>query len=426
MSGGGATGGLSPRGKPRIGRPFGRYGIALAAAGAFSLALLAACVGGQPTPTPPAPVRGIHWQPARVAVPVAWGVGPYFATVGGRLYMAGQEHATYSDMGTVTSGGGLVVWSSEDGAIWEQLATPDRFAVGSSRFFPLGLSGDGHGGLVMVGNTFDHNKVVGGVAWHSADGRTWEPESLSTDPAQVLGVADQDGMVVALGQVFTNPSVVAGENRSDIANVAWYSGDGVTWNRTTLPDSDGYLPRTISAWKRGFTVVALLSDQTSSSSAWTSKDGRTWDKAPSDLDGFDASSMVGFGDRIVAVGKRSMEATSWSSNDGREWTEATMSTRDIYTSPDRVTAVDGSLVAIGRHQIALPAVTPAPGWTAPPAPVAGVWLSADGQNWQLLAADPALTFADTLDAAVVTFGGRVVVADVGSDAVQVWLGDPVR
>lgn len=402
--------------------------IGLAVTVALVLALLA-IAGGRVAQAPLAPTQGIDWQSATRVAAGRWDFGPFLASAGGRLFMVGQGHstATPSGSGIVQSIGPITVWSSADGLTWDQVSEPGSFEASTSRFSPLAFSDDGNGGLIVVGNTAVGNDLQPAMAWHSSDGRTWTQEQIASDPAQVLGVAARSGAVVALGQLVTSTSVVAGEIRSATELAAWYSADGIVWSQAILPDSAGYLPSAVTAWKDGFAAVAYDEGPgTTDSTAWTSTDGRTWEKAPTQLTGFGASAMTALGDRVVVVGSVGLSPASWSSTDGRAWVELMAPARDPATAFSDVTIVGEFLVGIGVSQQTLPASAPPSNWTPPPPPLASVWVSTDGLTWRLLAEDPSLTFGGAHNTYIANSGDRIVVATQGANAVEVFVGDLVK
>jgi len=362
---------------------------------------------------------GIEWQPSTQVSGFTFTFGPYLASAGGRLYLVGS----IAGLGGSSS---TEVWSSADGASWERVSKPGTFEKYGPGFFPQGFSGDGQGGLVVVGG------VAGGPAWHSSDGRTWTPAQFETPAlARMAAVAARPGAIVAIGdrQVPVNGgATVSGQTANQM--YAWFSAEGNTWSPVVLPDSLGYVPRAITAWKGGFAAVADKEVAAAwASSVWTSADGRTWEKAPQEL-AFSPIAMVALGDRVVTVGARldsklGMVPASWSSTDGRKWTESTASARDRATMFDDVAVVGDTLVAFGSSHMMQTDVAGGPASTTPPMPPESVWISSDGATWRLLAEDSSLNFGFYLNTHVTGFGGRVVVATQGASAVKVLIGDLV-
>jgi hypothetical protein len=407
-------------------RPIFAGMVGLAATVVLAAGLLAAVTNrptSQPTQTPQAQVQGIRWHAETKVDATALVFGPFLTSAGGRLFAIGQGLTISQGSITATpvngsdfNPGTVIVWSSADGATWTQVSAPGAFETNGSRFAPAGFSVDGNGGLIAVGNTFVGNDMQPPTAWHSSDGRTWTREQIgSSGPGAVLSVAARPGAVVAFG----SQVALVGQAAGSLA--AWFSADGGTWSQALLPDSADYTPRSITAWKGGFAAVASGTG-TGVSAAWTSTDGRTWVKSATQLTHFDATAMSALGDRVVAVGADLsdggvMVPASWSSNDGRTWVESTASAREPATGFGDVTLAGNTLVAVGRSFAAYGE------GTAPATPPASVWISRDGLTWRLLAADPTLTIPQTLHTHLTGFGGRVLLATQGANAVEAFLGD---
>lgn len=376
-----------------------------------------AIMASQPKQTPLVPIQRIDWQPATQVARTRLDFGPLLATAGGRVYMIGLSHWTDTQDEVCT------VLSSADGATWEQASEPGAFEKYGFGFVPLGFSNDGNGGLVVVGNAPVENagpRVA--MAWHSSDGRTWTRAQVgAADGSGMVDVAARPGAVVAFGAESRPVVVTAGAPTSTESPgllEAWLSADGDTWAQTILPDSSGYTPRAVVSWRGGFAAVAKSSGDQTTSAVWTSTDGRTWEKAPTSLVGFDGTAIVAFGDRVVAVGldEESMGPASWSSTDGRTWVKSTAPTRESAMALGGVVAVDDGLVAIGESRRAYVD-------QIPPTPPTSVWVSSDGLTWQLLPADPALTI-DT--GTMFAVHGRLLIATSSVNGVDVFLGDLVR
>jgi len=403
--------GLSGR-RPVLAGLVGLAATAILAAGLLTV------VASRLTQTPAAPGGGIEWQPSTQVSGFAFTFGPYLASADGRLYMVGSINGLGGSSSTE-------VWSSADGASWERVSQPGTFEKYGPGFFPQGFSGDGQGGLVIVGG------VAGGPAWHSSDGRTWTSAQFETPAlARMAAVAARPGAIVAIGdrQVpIPDSATMSGQTANQM--YAWFSAEGNAWSQVVLPDSLGYVPRAITAWKGGFAAVAdkeVAADW--ASSVWTSADGRTWEKAPQEL-AFSPIAIVALGDRVVTVGARldselGMVPASWSSTDGRKWTESTASVRDRATMFDDVAVVGDTLVAIGSSHMYTTDVAGGPASTTPPMPPESVWISSDGATWRLLAEDSSLNFG-FLNTHVASLGGRVVIATQRASAVEVFLGDLV-
>ena len=213
---------------------------------------------------------------------------------------------------------------------------------GNRRFVAQGISDDGSGGLVAVGNSLGSSPTdVVAMAWHSRDGSTWTsmPVDSASGQEMIGGVAAQPGVVVAAGN-----------------GVAWLSTDARTWSPQVLPGAASYTLKAVSAWDGGFVVVGLWNgtgpSRSSGSAAWYSATGRDWAKAATSLDGFDARGIAGANGHIVVVGTDTSDtapglAASWSSADGNTWTKSTAFSEDTTVAMDGVTTVNGTFLAWG-------------------------------------------------------------------------------
>ena len=176
-------------------------------------------------------------------------------------------------------------------------------------------------------------------------------------------------------------------------------------------------------------AVADKEYSNSALAVWTSSDGRTWKKTPTDLVGA-ASAIAAFGDRVVIIGampdsKLGMRPVSWSSTDGLAWVESDPAPGGPAYMLDDVAAVGDTLVAIGSSHSVTAFAAGVPQGTASATPER-VWVSSDGTTWRLLAEGLPGDFGPSFSTHVTAFGGRVVVATQGPSSVEVFLGDPVR
>ncbi|HEY5487991.1 MAG TPA: sialidase family protein [Candidatus Limnocylindrales bacterium] len=416
-----ATGRSRLWGLARPRRAFGGM-VALAFTAVLAVGLLTVVVL-RPTQSTVSSGSEIAWRPAVQVPGTSFMFGPYLATAGGKLFMVGS---TAPAGGTQTT----EVWSSPDGTNWEPVSAPGAFEK-SGRFFPQGISSDGQGGLIVVGGvSSDQTETTIPTAWHSTDGRTWTQAQVGTAAlARMAGVAARPGAIVAIGD-WRVPVSGGAADQTVNQMYAWFSADGNNWSQVVLPDSSGYAPMAVTAWKGGFAAIAQSDGLVLSSSIWTSADGRTWEKTTQDFVGFGPLAITALGGRVVAVGDYldpkgsvgSLVPTSWSSTDGRTWVKATASARQAATGFGDVTVVGDSLVAIGANYTGQGVVTFGLGGptAAPvPAPAANVWISSDGLTWRLLADDPKLILGFYLNTHVAGLGDRVVLATSG----EVFVGD---
>jgi hypothetical protein len=212
------------------------------------------------------------------------------------------------------------IWTSSDGRTWRR--------VPGTQLGP-GVINDvttGGPGLVAVGN--GNAGRFQGAVWTSRDGLIWSREP--NDPIF-------DGTsIAAIGA--GGPGLVAVGNR----NHAWFSSDGLTWERASVPTvptdvypgDNGrtpqvYMTDVAAAGDRLVAVGwAMMSDNSEQVVAWTSADGMTWTGVPLDPEVFPDSSSFksvtggpdGFtiaGDRIINGQHEGDEM--WTSADGLRW-----------------------------------------------------------------------------------------------------------
>jgi hypothetical protein len=237
----------------------------------------------------------------------------------------------------------------------------------------------GPSGAVILG--FDDQ---GPVAWHSTDGRTWQPASFSDDPA-----AD------------TRPTAVVASDLGYVAILAncisecfggqmWYSADGTSWAATSTAVTGGILAH-LAAGGPGFVAIAI--DPFAGGSpgvtptVLVSEDGQTWESdQPADLLEANVHALGSMGDLVVALGTRNAETGqlegSWITADGRSW--------DRYDDEtDRAAAFEMAwngeeLLAVGQGEcpdgVGL--------GDQCPGEAAIAWHSTDGRTWQPALADP--------------------------------------
>ena len=386
-----------------VGRPSTRgiFGIASLTATFVVVAALLVTLPSHPlAPAATGSVYSIDWHGAAKPPFTRIDFGPYFTTLDNELLMVG------------TTGSTTTVWGTTDGSTWTQKSGSGAFGIDGRRFVAQGFSDDGHGGLVVIGNSLGSTATdVTATAWHSSDGVSWTPMQLQSGGGQemIAGVVSRGGTTVAAGN-----------------GVAWLSTDGLTWSPQVLPGESTaagtYTPRAVCSWSGGFAIVGLLTGGTTTrSAAWYSADGRTWQQAKTPLDGFDVRGMAGLDGTVVAVGiDLSAEApglaASWSSTDGSTWTKTTAPTDLATVGMDGVVDADGSLVAFGAPAPGTATTTPQagptlPGSTPQPAVTESMWVSEDGVNWL-----PIANSAAPLESAhIAALGSRVIMIG-GSEA----------
>jgi hypothetical protein len=269
----------------------------------------------------------------------------------------------------------------------------------------------------------------------SDDGRAWTragtlplatayvPVTSGPEPGIVDLAAGPDGYV-AVGLARDGgaaPVMGVGDG------AAWWSADGLTWERTLL--DEGARPSTAfrahDRWLIGGVIyrgVDLVNDRPIGA-IWTSTDGRTWtrveDDAAFDIGGYvdtmedpGAGGVAAFawdGETIVAVGRACAEAglpcrmAAWRSGDGTAWERVTS-----LPSGDGM----GGIVAVNGTFVATAHRCPATGDCA-----TVVLHSQDGRAWEVVPAELALDAAMTVsDGTVVLVTGQYRSLDVRASA----------
>jgi hypothetical protein len=241
------------------------------------------------------------------------------------------------------------------------------------------VSTSGPSGAVILG--FDDQ---GAAAWHSSDGRTWQPASVPGDAAAdvrpMAVVASDLGYVAAMAHCISE--CFGGE--------LWYSADGTSWTATSTAITGGILAH-LAAGGPGFVAIAIDPYAAGSPgvtpTVLISRDGQTWESdQPADLLEANVHALGSMGDLLVALGTRNAETGqlegSWITADGRTW--------ERYDGDgDRGAAFDMAwngeeLLAVGQGEC------PGGGGLADQCPgeATMAWHSTDGRTWQPALADP--------------------------------------
>ncbi len=255
---------------------------------------------------------GLHWDVAFTA-PSGDDRTPtmcpqFVARVGNDLVALGQER----------------IWRSEDGIAWTEVdSTSLRSLWGPSGAEELVAVTAGPSGIVVIGrpaNTFES------IVAFSPNGREWTPISL---PARDMAIVWD---ATAYGHGFV---IVGRDGRPDesYANVrpgvgspaAWFSADGLTWSETKVAPTavkGGVLTRVLPAAGGLFAIgndvaVTASYEEIDAVGAWTSIDGRSWQKVGTLQSLVPQAAMLGSnGTDLVALQNGT---TMWISTDGRGW-----------------------------------------------------------------------------------------------------------
>ena len=188
------------------------------------------------------------WKSATQPPTTRFDFGPYFTSTGGSLLMAG------------TTAGKTTVWSSSDGLGWSLVSQDGAFDMAGRRFVAQGMSDDGQGGLVIVGDGVGSTATdVTATVWRSHDGRAWNQAQVAAAQGQEMigGVVARDGALVR-------------RQRHRLVLVERRQLDPVG-----VPAAQAFIPRAVGAFDGGFVIVALANGSSGVRSAvWYSADGR--------------------------------------------------------------------------------------------------------------------------------------------------------
>lgn len=118
-------------------------------------------------------------------------------------------------------------------AAFETYGGPDAVGVGPVTAGPRGF--------LIVGGRVDANHLVGAAVWYAPDGANFhlvddDPalESTASEPTELHGAYDGPSGFVAVGGV-ANPATVGSERDA----AAWTSQDGRSWQRASVPSRPG-------------------------------------------------------------------------------------------------------------------------------------------------------------------------------------------
>lgn len=203
------------------------------------------------------------------------------------------------------------IWTSTDGRSWQLLDVDEAFGECPPEC-PWTIDA-GSAGYVATGDMSAHEGNPQ-LIWTSPNGRAWHRSDLSAsglENVQTRGVTAFAGGYVLAGEIYSDEG---GVDRFMLTPALWWSGDGETWNRDTLPGSTpSILPTNVMPYKdwdvtmtvhrigdHALVAVQWSEDWSSgepSPAAWTSTDGRSWTLMP----GVDLSSK-----QILSNGRRAL------------------------------------------------------------------------------------------------------------------------
>jgi hypothetical protein len=175
-------------------------------------------------------------------------------------------------------------------------------------------------------------------------GARWSrvPDQAAFEDAGMTAVAASPDRYVAVGWT----------GKWGANGVAWTSADGRSWQRMSIPSAELATPRGIIHDRLGFVAWGFeTSESTSRAAIWTSPDGVTWQRA-SDIPSFafaDITGIARLGEQLVAVGQGSNNSEgptflAWTSDDGQAWTRVS-GTEAFSATPNALAATETALVA---------------------------------------------------------------------------------
>ena len=238
-------------------------------------------------------------------------------------------------------------------------------------------SAAGNGRFVAIGLDEDYEPAV----WTSGNGTSWQRSSVPNDEPHDANLAD----VAAGGPGF----VMVGYEFSEVGSqgAVFLSVDGREWERVFDEDLAGWQLHTIG--RAGDKVVAFGTDDRDFNAAFVSHDGRGWEPLVADSASVVRSRVLAVeltGQSLVAMSTatepefacRRQLIVSRTSN-GRDWT-------DLATLPD-----SGGADCAGSAQLAIGSR----GWVAAAQLEPGdlssrwqAWLSEDGSSWKVAENSP--------------------------------------
>ncbi len=166
------------------------------------------------------------------------------------------------------------LWASTDGRAWQRLSVTKSFPSGSVQT----IAG-GDAGFIALGT---HGTGDDQAIWTSQDGRTWTPRKLPTVTSGTLALdaaqSFADGFVL-LGSVLGEGGC---GGPGHIHPAVWYSKDGASWTRTSLPgaSTDKNAGLEIRPLLGRLFVTQWVPGNDTTLKGWTSTDGRTWSPTP--------------------------------------------------------------------------------------------------------------------------------------------------
>jgi hypothetical protein len=256
------------------------------------------------------------------------------------------------------------IWASDDGQAWTRLTASAGFedaAVGRISRAPDGT-------FLAVGSTC-YYECAGVRIWRSTDGLSWTAVDHDLPESSFVSVVPGGPGWVGLGEVDLPLGSLSG----------WTSADGARWSPATGIGSDPGVVRGIVPTTGGFVAGgSIYPEDRSEPAIWTSSDGTEWARlAPTEApDGLGLEALVELGGLLIAFARTDEGIELWTSESGGDWSLRSGAGAPFAIGGSRLIRI-AMVVPGGPGLVAFGAAeTPGTG------PTIGIWVTADGIDWQ--------------------------------------------
>ncbi len=219
------------------------------------------------------------------------------------------------------------VWIREGTGNWETVDAAQFDGDNQEWLHNITAQADGNA-LLALGTSVTETNKYNPVIWLSEDGATWT--QVANTPFADNGTEHIRGAAIG-----PDRWVVTGwqSEATEEVPVAWWSEDGNTWNtaEVELPAGvdDAFFGEAVWFQDRFVVVGGLSSDGLYRPVAWTSPDGASWDLQPNRFEvnddgrqstfGLGALKLTVAGTRLLATASEDFLQHVWTSSDGATW-----------------------------------------------------------------------------------------------------------